>query len=163
MCIDFSRTQRDDEMRVKREPIMVTKVNENHPEHTRNIILTNSHKHTGKWCVFARDCMWTSFQISRKVETCTRGCHNSSFTGTQDVLNISLLGVFLKMIKTKNQSFCATKDNLQAKPWNMMKSEVICDLKSRWKHAHSQGVCLLRPSRLRFLYRSPHLESNQCF
>ena len=48
----------------------------------KQLNLTRFPVNTGTWCVFARDCMWASFQMSRSVETNSRGCH------TQDMLNI---------------------------------------------------------------------------
>ena len=35
-----------------------------------------------------RDCTWASFQISWILETHIRGCQNSFFSNTQDILNI---------------------------------------------------------------------------
>ena len=44
---------------------------------------------TSTWCIFARECMWASFQMGRIVETSTRGCENVFFTNTQDSLGRS--------------------------------------------------------------------------
>ena len=40
---------------------------------------------------FARNCVWASFQMSRSVGTCIRGCQNYCFSNTQDTLNIHTL------------------------------------------------------------------------
>ena len=74
--------------RVELSPNLLTIVKENRKKTFGTLHLTNIPIHTATWCVFARDCMWASFQMRRIVETYTRGCQNSSFTNTQDILNI---------------------------------------------------------------------------
>ena len=56
--------------------------------------------------------------MRRTVEN-TMSCRNSSFRNTQDVLNV------LNASQVKNQSYCATKHNLQARAWNLMNGKVV--------------------------------------
>ena len=73
---------------------------------------TNFQVNTAALCIVARECILASFQMSRSVETCTRGCQNNSFSNAQDILNI-LIGSLLKMSRTTNQFLCATKNMFQ--------------------------------------------------
>ena len=63
---------------------------------------------TATWCIFARDCMWASFHMSRSIENCCRGwqhkrqsnsrcCedgpHDDPSCLCREVLRISVFGV----------------------------------------------------------------------
>ena len=76
-------------------PNLVTRTEENLKKTFGKLDLTNCPINTVTWCIFARGCMRTSFQMSHIVETCTRDCQNSSFTNAQDIRNI-LIGSFLE-------------------------------------------------------------------
>ena len=81
--------------RSRDESECVDKRKENHKENVRKFEkLTNFQVDTATWCVFACDCMWTQFQMSRIVETYTRSCQNSSLSNTQEIRNILIGSLF---------------------------------------------------------------------
>ena len=69
-------------------PNLVTRVEENLKKTNRKVKLTIFPVNTATWCIFARDCVWASFQMSRSVETCIRGCQDYPSSNTQDILSI---------------------------------------------------------------------------
>ena len=69
-------------------PNLVTRIEENLKKNRRNVDLTKYPGNTTTWCIFARDCMWASFQMRRSVVPCIRGCQYGSFSNTQDIVNI---------------------------------------------------------------------------
>ena len=69
---------------VKLIPNLVTRVEEHLMETSGKLDWTN----TATWCIFARDCMWASLQMSRSDETCFRVCQKCSFSITHDIPNI---------------------------------------------------------------------------
>ena len=70
---------------VKLVPNLVTRVEEHLEKNVGR--LTHFPVNTATWCIFARDCMWASLQMSRSVETCITGCQNSAFSNAQDMPN----------------------------------------------------------------------------
>ena len=94
-------------------PNLVAWVEENLKKTFGNLNLTRSPVNTAKWCIFARDCMWASFQMSRSVDTCISGCQNYSFSNTQDILNI-LTGSFLENERDREPAICVRKTDVQA-------------------------------------------------
>ena len=93
-------------------PTLSTKVEEYHRKTFGNFTLTHCPRNTATWCIFARDCMW-AFQTSRIVETCTRGCQNSSFSNTFEILNELIWS--LHENEQSEEPFCATEVHFQAK------------------------------------------------
>ena len=63
---------------VKLFPNLVTRVKENLKSTFGKSDLKNFSTNIATWPLFERDCMRGSFQMSRKVETYTRGCQNVS-------------------------------------------------------------------------------------
>ena len=76
-------------------PSLLSRVKDHQKNTFGQFDLTSFPIHTATWCVFARDFMWASFQMSRIVETYIGGCPNRSFSNTQDMLNI-LIGSLLE-------------------------------------------------------------------
>ena len=100
-CLSIGRpiavyVEEDDDIRnlltsgVELNPSLLTRVRENHWKTIGQFHVANF-----PWCIFACDCVSASFQMSQIVETSTRHCQNSSFSSTQDILNI-LIGSLLE-------------------------------------------------------------------
>ena len=81
---------------VKLLPNLVTRIGENFKQTFGNLNLTIFPVNTATWCIFARCCMWASFQMSRSFDTCTRGCQCFSVA----------LAVVSEMSRIENQLFC---------------------------------------------------------
>ena len=73
---------------------LVRRIEENLKNNFGNLNLTNFPVNTSVWCIFARDCMWTSFKMSRSVETCSIDCQNNAFLNKQGITNIVIGSLF---------------------------------------------------------------------
>ena len=92
-------------------------------------------------CIFAHHCMWASFQVSRIVETHTRGFQNSSFhkyAGQSEHPDWEYSGIS----NAKNRSSCTTEEHVQEKPLNI---EWITR-RADWTHAHYTSACMSSPT-----------------
>ena len=99
---------------VKLLPNLVTRIEESLKKTFGKLKLINFSVNTATWCIFARDCMRASFQVSRSIETCIRGCQNYSFSNAQDILNILTGSLPENEQDGERVFFCATKEGFQA-------------------------------------------------
>ena len=134
---------------------LVTRIEQDLKKTFGKLILTCSPVNTATWCIFGRDCTWTSFQMSsRSVETCIRGCQNYSFSNTQDILTGSLL----EQEQDGEPIFVARRRNmLRQRPdrWQMEKSSMTrgASMFTAKVHVFSDSVRCTGPGALDSAYK----------